>query len=424
MILNRALAGQLDREDPLKDFGQKIFSEDKPMVYLDGNSLGKLPVATIRQQEELLHHKWGTRLIRSWNEGWYEMPISLGAKLAPLIGAGEAEVVYSDSTSMNLYKLAFSALQHQKGRKKIVSDTLNFPTDLYVLQGLINSMGNQHELVLARSEDGMTVSTQELERVIDDDTALVLLSHVVFKSGFLYDMEKVSALAHRKGALVLWDLSHSAGAVPVELNRCGADLAAGCSYKYLNGGPGAPAFLFVTEKLQEKLESPVWAWYGDSDPFAFNLKYSPAKGMKKFLVGTPPMLSLSAIEPALDLILEAGMDRLREKSLKQTQFLIDCAQEYLLPLGFSIGTPVKPEMRGSHVSLRHKEAYRICKALIDPDDGSIPVIPDFREPDNIRIGITPLYTSFTDVFEAIERLLSITKGRIYERYSAEKAAVT
>jgi kynureninase len=237
-------------------------------------------------------------------------------------------------------------------------------------------------------------------------------------------MKEVTEYAQKKGALVLWDLSHSVGAVPIRLNECNADLAVGCSYKYLNGGPGAPAFLYVREDLQEKITSPVWGWFGEENPFEFKLDYRPARGIRKFLAGTPPVISMSAIEPALDIILEAGIERIREKSIRQTEYMIELTDQLLTPLDFSVGSPRDPEKRGSHISIQHPEAYRICKAMIDPERGEYSVIPDFREPDNIRLGITPLYTSFEEIYRAVKLVEEITKSGLYQSYSLERNSVT
>ncbi len=414
----------LDAQDPLKHLQSRFFFGCDAPIYLDGNSLGMLPRDTVSHLQQVITRQWGERLIRSWNEGWYELSARLGSLLAPLIGAGEDEVIFSDSTTVNLYKLAFGALQIRPGRKKIVTDDLNFPTDIYILEGLARQMGREYRVELAGSRDGMTMDEQTLDSLIDTDTALVLLSHTAFKSGFLYDMESVTELARRKGALVLWDLSHSAGALPVRLNDAGADLAAGCSYKYLNGGPGAPAFLYVSSALQQQLPSPIWGWFSEADPFGFSLSYRPAAGIRKFLTGTPPVLSLSAVEPALKLLHEAGMDAIRTKSLKQTQFLLDTADELLVRLGCTVGTPREAHRRGSHISLRHPEAYRICRALINPAGDRQAVIPDFRESDTIRFGIAPLYTRFSDVCRAMERTAEIISTEEFARHSLDRDGVT
>jgi len=288
----------------------------------------------------------------------------------------------------------------------------------------VKDFGPGYELIIVPSRDGMTVDTMDLEAKIDDNTALVSLSHVAFKSAFRYNMREITSLAHGKGAMMLWDLSHSIGAVPGELNDSDADLAVGCTYKYLNGGPGSPAFLYVRKDLQNKLSSPIWGWFGEKNPFDFGLNYRPGEGIKRFLAGTPPILSLKTIEPTLDMMIEAGMGKIRRKSVAQAEFLLRMAEEYLYPLGFQSGSPMDSEKRGSHISLRHPEAYRICKALIDQDAGAAVVIPDFREPDNIRLGITPLYTTYSELFTAVREIRNIIVEGLFLRYSYEREQVT
>jgi kynureninase len=419
---NEALA--LDEIDELSGYRSKFFSGDEKLIYLDGNSLGRLPAEAKAIIEHSVSIEWGERLIRSWNEDWFTKNRELGDKIARIAGASEGEVIVTDTTSVNLYKLAHAALKFKTGRTRIVTDELNFPSDLYILQGLVKEFGEGYELSVVSSRDGMTIDTGDLKEVIDDNTALVSLSHVAFKSAFRYNMKEITSLAHEKGAMILWDLSHSIGAVPGELNESNADLAVGCTYKYLNGGPGSPAFLYVRKDLQYKLSSPIWGWFGEKNPFDFELNYRPGEGIRRFLAGTPPILSLKAIEPTLDMMNGIGMDTIRKKSVSQSEFLLRLAEKFLYPLGFQPGSPLDPGKRGSHVSLRHPEAYRICKALIDPDLGETVVIPDFRDPDNIRLGITPLYTSYTELFMAVREIRNIVEDRLFLKYSSEREQVT
>lgn len=417
-------ANELDAKDDLAFFRNEFVISDTNLIYLDGNSLGRLPRRTIDFMKNVIENEWGDRLIRIWNDGWVNSPTELGAKIAKLVGAHADEIIITEATSINLFKLAVAALKAKNGRRKIISDTLNFPSDLYILQGVINLLGNTHHLDLLPSTDGITIASKEIENAIDNDTALVSLTHVAFKSSFMYDMETVTEQAHRVGALMLWDLCHSAGAVPVDLNGTNVDLAIGCTYKYLNGGPGAPAFLYVRRDLQAQLMQPMWGWFASKKPFDFELDFTPADDMSRFRIGTPPMLSMKAVEPALDIILDAGMTRLRKKSLNQTEYLIYLADEWLTPLGFTLGTPREAKIRGSHVSLRHLESYRICRALIESPPPAVQVIPDFRAPDNIRLGITPLYTTFTEIHQALQRIKVIVEEKIYAKYSSEQLSVT
>ena len=419
-----SIANELDSQDELAHFRNEFVIDDPNLIYLDGNSLGRLPKKTAAFMQNAIEKEWGQRLIRVWNEGWMDAPTELGAKIAKLVGAQSDEIIVVAATSVNLFKLAVAALQARPNRTKIVSDVFNFPSDLYILQGIIKLLGSRHRLELIPSADTVTIAPEVINAAIDTDTALLTLTHVAFKSSFMYNMPAVTELAHKAGALMLWDLSHSVGAVPVDLNAANVDLAIGCTYKYLNGGPGAPAFLYVRKDLQTQLSQPIWGWFSSKTPFAFDLDYTPADDISRFWISTQPMLSLKAIEPALDITLQAGIDRLRAKSLRQTEYLMYLVDEWLVPLGFILGTPRDAAIRGSHVSIRHPEGYRINRALIESEPPAPKVIPDFREPDNIRLGIAPLYNSFTEINQAIARIRTIVQEKIYENYSNERLAVT
>lgn len=416
-----AYALELDAQDKLAAFRAEFVSADANMIYLDGNSLGRLPKSAVERAKQVVEKDWGEDLIRSWNKGWWEAPARVGDKIGTLIGADAGQVIVSDTTSINLFKLVMAALTYQPQKKRIITDTMNFPSDLYILQGCAKLLGDRHEIIRVDSADGgITPDLAALEAAINEDTALVTLSHVLFKSGYLYDMKKITEMAHRKGTLVLWDLSHSVGSVPVALDDSAADLAIGCTYKYLNGGPGSPAFLYVNKNIQEKLSSPIWGWWGQNQPFAFGLDYAPAPGAARFLVGTQPMISLLTMESALEPLLQAGMDALRAKSILMTDYAIFLTEKILTPLGFSVGTPQDSALRGSHVSIRHPEGYRINRALIE----EMNVIPDFREPDNLRLGFAPIYLSFKDVWEGFDRIRRVMAEKRYEKYPKQKLAVT
>jgi kynureninase len=326
----------------------------------------------------------------------------------------------ADSTSVNLFKLALAALLAQPTRRKIVTDVLNFPSDLYILQGLQQLAGRPLSIQVIPSPDGIYGPVDGLAAAIDRDTALVSLSHTTFKSGYVYDMAAINQLAHQAGALTLWDLSHSVGSVIVELNQANSDLAVGCTYKYLNGGPGAPAFLYVRRDLQSQLSNPISGWMGKKDMFDFALDYEPAAGIRHFITGTYPILSLAAVEPGVDLLLEAGIERLRAKSVRQTEYLIALWQRELQPLGFSLNSPRDAQWRGSHISLGHENGFRIDLALIN----DVKVLPDFRPPDNIRLGITPLYTTFTEIWTAVQRIGRVVTEKLYEKYDPADIIVT
>jgi kynureninase len=420
LCTDRDYALELDRADELAHFRGEFVIDDADLIYLDGNSLGRLPKRSIARLHDVIEHEWGSRLIRGWNEGWFTLPQRVGVKIAQLIGAQADEVIAADSTSVNFFKLVSAALRARPTRSKIVTDDLNFPSDVYLLQGAIELLGNRHRLHILHATDGLTIPTDQVREAINDDTAVVTLTHTAFKSGYVYDMAAITEAAHRAGALVLWDLSHSVGALPLELNKCEVDLAVGCTYKYLNGGPGAPAFLFVRQDLPDELLNPIWGWFGQQGQFDFGLQYQPARGMNRWQAGTPNILSLSAVEPAIDLLLEAGIDRLRAKSIAQTEYLIGLWQELLQPLGVTLNSPRDHRQRGSHVSLGHAEALRIDRALIE----DLNVIPDFRAPDNIRLGIAPIYTSYADIHEGVSRIRRAIVDRLYEQYPLERPEVT
>lgn len=406
-------AEQLDREDPLSEYRERFHAPEPELIYLDGNSLGRLPASTVDRLNEVIARQWGKSLIRGWNEGWMDLPQRLGDKIAGLIGAAPGEVLVCDATSINLYKLAMAAMAYQKGRHKILSDELNFPSDLHILQGIIDQLGAGYELELIRSKDGMSIDHDSVKDAIDEDTALLTFTHTYFKSSFLQDMAGITSLAHKKGAMVLWDLSHSVGSVPVDLKACQVDLAIGCTYKYLNGGPGSTAFLYVRKDLQAKLQQPIWGWLGSKDPFQFGTMYEPADGISRFLVGTPPILSMSAIEPAIDLHLEAGISAIRKKSIQQSEFLLEMFDNWPANLNFALGSPRLPGKRGSHMVIKHPEAASITQALIKPQANRVTVIPDFRTPDNIRLGVAPLYNSFKDIFTGMQRIREVVECEEY-----------
>jgi kynureninase len=414
-------AQQLDQEDSLASYRAQFVVNDSDLIYLDGNSLGRLPKSVIERMKTAVEEEWGADLIRGWNKGWWESPRRIGDRIGSLIGAADGQVVVGDQTSINLFKLATAALTLQPHRKRILTDTFNFPSDLYVLQGIVKLLGDQHEIIrIGASDNDITPDLAALADAIDENTALVTLSHVTFKSGYLYDMAHITEFAHRKGALVLWDLSHSVGAVPMELDKCDVDFAIGCTYKYLNGGPGAPAFLYVNSKIQNDVTSPIWGWWGQKNPFTFDLEYEPAPGVQRFLAGTAPMLSTLAMEEALTPLLDAGMERLRAKSILMTEYASYLTDELLAPLGFSLGSPRDSALRGSHISIRHEQGYRINRAMIE----EMNVIPDFREPDNIRLGFAPLYISFADIWEGFDRIRRVVQDKLYEKYPKQKLTVT
>ena len=376
MPLDTSLEGArfLDRNDDLGGYRDRFLIDDPDLIYLDGNSLGRVPKDAIALMDRLIRHQWGNRLIRAWNDEWMGLSRRIGSKLAGLIGARPDEVIIADSTSVNLFKLIAGALKERPGRRKIITDSVNFPSDIYILKAVADMIDPAYELVVLPADNGFAVSEESLERSIDEDTALVLLSHVLYKSSYLYDMERITQIAHARDALILWDLSHSAGVVPMTCHDTGVDLAVGSTYKYLNAGPGAPAFLYVRDDLQSRLINPISGWFGHRKQFYFDTEFEPAYGIDRYLTGTPSILSLAMIEPGVDLALEAGMEPIREKSVNQTEYLVSLWENELAPLGFTLNSPRNPARRGSHVSFGHEEGYRIDQAIREEKQ----VISDFR----------------------------------------------
>lgn len=395
-----------DATDPLRQFRDR-FALPEGVVYLDGNSLGVLPRAVPMAVADTIERQWGNRLIRSWNEGWIDAPKRIGGKIAPLIGAQPDEVIVGDSTSTNLFKLLVAALQADPKRRIILSEAGNFPTDLHVAEGAVGCVAGASLRVVGRDE---------LEQALDSDVAVVMLTHVHYKTAERFDMTKWTARAHTAGAMMLWDLSHSTGAIPVTLGDAQADLAVGCGYKYLNGGPGAPAFLFVAERHQERLTNPLSGWMGHARPFGFEDGYAPAPGVQRWLTGTPAILGMAALEAALDLWSDIDQQAVAAKSAA----LFDVMAAAGDAAGLECVSPRDPARRGSHISFRHPHAYGLTQALIDRG-----VIGDFRDPDILRFGITPLYLSFEEVWRAGELLRAAVAERAWEHPAyATRNAVT
>jgi len=397
-VADRAEAVALDAGDPLAAFHERFTVADDGLIYLDGNSLGRLPRETPARMAEVVEEQWGTRLIRGWNEGWVELPTTLGDRLGEgLLGADAGQVAVADSTSVCFYKLAAAALNARPDQTEIITDVDNFPTDRYVLESLAVDRGLTIRWIEADPHAGPDPG--QVADAITGETALVTFSHVAYRSAFVLDVPAITEIAHDAGALTLLDLSHSAGAVPVTLDADGVDLAVGCTYKYLNGGPGSPAFLYVRRDHQTDLHQPIWGWLGRRDPFEMAAGYVPAAGIARMLSGTPPVLALTAAAVGIELTVEAGIAAIREKSIALTEYAIGLIDAWLAPLGAGVGSPRDPARRGSHVALIHPEARTLTERLIEAG-----VIVDFRTPDVIRFGLSPLTTRFTDVYDGLERL--------------------
>jgi kynureninase len=389
-ILDRAHAEELDAADPLGGYRARFAPTEQ--VYLNGNSLGALPLATMARLDRVIRAEWGAALARSWDH-WVDLPGRAGDLVGELTGAAGGQVVVTDNTTVNLYKLACAALDARPGRRVIVTDADNFPSDRYVLEGIAAQRGAELRMLATDINEGLTADA--VAAAVDDDTALVSLSHVAYRSGALADMAAITEITHGAGALMLWDLCHSVGAVPIELDACDVDLAVGCTYKYLNSGPGAPAFCYVTARLRDVLRHPIWGWFSQRDQFAMGPRYDPAAGIAKFTTGTPSILGTAAVEEGARLLLEAGIGPIRAKSMRLTSYLIDLAEAWLIPLGCALATPSDPGRRGGHVTFCHPLAEQVVGQLAAAN-----VITDYRTPERFRLGLSPLTTRFTDVWRA------------------------
>ena len=408
--LSREAFEALDRDDPLARFRAEFDLPD--LVYLDGNSLGPPSKAVKRRMRAVVDDQWGSDLIRGWlKHDWIELPGTVGDKIARIVGAEPGEVTVADSTSVNLFKLAVPAVQAQQ-RPKIVSELGNFPTDLYILQGIERLLGKRARLV--------AVPREEILAQLDDDTALVVLTHTHYKTAEIFDMQAVNDAAHACGAMTLWDLSHTVGVRRLQLTASGADLAVGTTYKYMNGGPGSPAFLYVAKRHQNTLQQPIAGWMGHRAPFDFVDDYAPIDGIKRNLSGTPMIISLSALDAAVDVLLEAGIDLVQQKSESMTELFIQLVEQVCGSYGFELASPRQVKRRGGHVSLRHADGYAIIRAM-----DAAGVVGDFRMPDILRFGFSPLYQRYADIWTAVETLHSVMDAEAWRAAAyQQRAAVT
>ena len=407
MIQDLMQLEELDRADVLRGFRAQ-FELPTGVIYLDGNSLGALPRRSRERVAKAVETEWGNGLIRSWNDAhWISLPQRIGDKIAALIGVAQGEVVAADSTTVNLFKVLSVALRANPGRRVIVSEISNFPTDLYVIEGVISQLGGIHELVLVEGTE------EALEAVLAErgpKIAAVLLTHVHYTSSRLHDMRRITSAAHQSGAVMIWDLSHSAGVMPLDLNGCDVDFAVGCGYKHLNGGPGAPAFLFAARRFHERSRQPISGWMGDARPFDFHSGYEPAHGISRYLSGTPSVIALSALEASVELLLEAPMEAIRRKSIALGDTFIGLVDQHCDGLGLELVSPRDGTRRGSHVSYRHAASYCVMQALIQQG-----IIGDCRPPDLLRFGFAPLYLRYVDVWNAVMRLAEILRTRAWDR---------
>ncbi len=419
--LSRTAAQDLDDADPLAGFRSRFTGTDDEtpdrLVYLDGNSLGRLPTATPAALARVVEQQWAAGLVGSWSS-WIGEATRVGDLLAEgVLGAGPGEVLVGDSTTVNLYKLLVAGAAARPDRDVLICTADDFPTDRYVVAGVAEARGMTVRELPADVDEGLDPAV--LAGALDNRVAVVVLSHVAYRSGALADLPALTRLVQESGALVLWDLSHSVGAVPVGLSAAGADLAVGCTYKYLNSGPGSPAFLYVRRDLQERLRSPIQGWFGQRDQFAMGPAYEPVAGIERFGAGTPPVLATAAVEVGAGLVAEAGVDRLATKGRALTGLAVALADAWLVPHGVALASPRDPGRRGSHVTFAQPQAWQLTQALLDRG-----VVPDYREPARVRLGPAPLYTRFVDVWDALDRFRAVLEEGAHERFPADRARVT
>ncbi|MDX1537860.1 kynureninase [Arsukibacterium sp.] len=396
---------QLDSQDPLAA-KRDAFVLPENTVYLDGNSLGAMPKLAAERAQQVLLQQWSQDLIKSWNShSWIDLPAIAGEKISQLVGAASGQLICCDSTSVNLFKVLSSAMLMQPGRNVVLSQAGNFPTDLYMVEGLASLLGEQDCQLKLIAENA---SDELLEQSLTEQVAVLLLTQVDFRSGRLLDMQRLTELAHAKGILVIWDLAHSAGALPIELDACNVDFAVGCGYKYLNGGPGAPAFVYVAARHHSAVHQPLSGWMGHSAPFSFDKSYQKAPGISQFLTGTPPILSMSVLDAALEVFNDVDMSQLRQKSLTLSHCFHQLLQQHDCLQQLQLLTPLKPAERGSQLAYRHPDAYALCQALIAHG-----VVADFRAPDILRLGFTPLYLRYVDIWQAVTTLARLVASGEY-----------
>lgn len=418
---NATLFSDWDTNDPLAGFKRRFFSVPDE-IYLDGNSLGKMPIEAQTTVEKVLQQQWGQRLIRSWNEQWLDLPTRIAGKYAQLLGTNAANIIIGESTSVRLYQIVYALLNSHK-YSRLITDNLNFPTDLYILEGLEKAFELPQTLVVDYGQE-LEADIETLKAEIQKKPCIVCLSLVSYKSAYLYPMAELNRWAQAHHSIIVWDLSHAVGVVPIDFQATQTKAAIGCTYKFMNGGPGAPALMYVGQSLQNELKNPIQGWFGHAKPFDFSPSYRAANGIHRFASGTPQILSLAAMEAGIDITLEAGIKPIRKKSIQQTDYLISTFQEELKPYGFELFSPQESTRRGSHISLIHPQAWQICQALQEGIEDYPPVIPDFRPPQIIRMGVAPLYTSFEDLTITVKYLNAIVENQWYFKYPTDKPQVT
>ena len=420
MKLKQAI--DLDRKDNLKKY-KSHFINSKKEIYLNGNSLGKLPIKSINKIRKTIDYEWGDRLVRSWNEKWLDLSENLEKKLSTILGATKREIKIGDSTSINLYQIVFSLLKSNLYEKTLISDSFNFPSDNYILEGISSNFNIEKPIIINYSQS-ISAEVNLIEKTIKKSPGILCLSLVSYKSGWMYPMKELNDYAKKNNSIIVWDLSHAVGATHIDLKKTNTLAAVGCSYKFLNGGPGAPGFLFVDNSIQNKLENPIKGWFGHKLPFMFSDKYEAANNINKFDIGTPGILSMVAMETGLDIIIKATTKSIRRKSISQSEYFISLINQELDSYNVKIESPRDPLNRGSHVTISHSESWKICRALAKGSKKFPKIICDYRPDKFIRFGISPLYTSFQDLYNTIIALIEILKTESYKKIKKEKTKVT
>lgn len=415
-------AQQCDQQDELAAYYDRFY-HPKDLIYLDGNSLGKQPIEAKGIIDEVITEQWGERLIRSWNEHWLKMPQQIGDQIAQLLKVNASEINVGESTSVNLYKLAHALVRSGRFGNQLITDSLNFPTDNYILEG-IQSQLKLTAIITIQYPSDLEADLEVLKENIARNPGVICLSLVSYKSAYRYPMKMLNDFAKEHQSIIIWDLSHAVGAVDLDLKASNTLAAIGCTYKYLNGGPGAPAFLYIDQSLVSALETPIQGWFGHSQPFDFSADYVAAKGIAQFRAGTPQILSLASLKAGLSITLEANTKRLQAKSQQLSTYLLHLIATELMPLGFKLESPTDHDQRGSHLTLSHQESWRICQCLQHPRPNRPTIIVDFRPDRFLRIGITPLYTRFEDLWLTAERLKEIVSTEEYLNHDGTKPVVT
>ena len=412
----------LDSNDSIAHFRKEFIHMDNE-IYMDGNSLGKLPKETEKKLNDVLKNQWGKRLIRSWNENWLDLPKKIAEKYSKLLNVENDEITIGESTSVRLYQMIHSLLSTGIYPKQLGTDNLNFPTDVYIMEG-INKSFSLPKMNLISYNQEIEADLNLLKEQIKTKPGIYCLSLVTYKSSFLYPMKDLNLWAEKFNSIIVWDLSHAIGAVNIDLKKTETKVSIGCSYKYMNGGPGSPAVMYIEKKLQKKLFNPIQGWFGHKNPFDFDSKYIPKVGINRFSSGTPPILSLFAMETGIDITLKAGIKSIRKKSILQTKLFINLVEVKLNPLGYYLQSPKEKSKRGAHITISHEFSWQICQALIQGCKNGVKIIPDFRPPNFLRFGIAPLYTRFIDLYVVIERLEKIVTSKEYLNFNSDKIDVT